>query len=61
MCVPLFVVSNQLADSYKIATVKVNAVSAMMRMWMVDEILNKQNDIILLQEVTRNNFDLTRG
>jgi exonuclease III len=50
-----------LADSYKIATVKVNAVSAMMRMWMLAEILNKQNDIILLQEVTRNDFDQIKG
>jgi hypothetical protein len=33
----------------------------MMRMWMLAEIINKQNDIILLQEVTRNDFDLIKG
>jgi exonuclease III len=48
-------------DTYKTATLKVNAVSAMMRMWMLAEILNKQNDIIMLQEVTRNDFDLIKG
>jgi exonuclease III len=61
ICVPLFVLSNQLADSYKIATVKVNAVSAMMRMWMLAEIINKQNDIILLKGFTRNDFYLING
>ena len=50
-----------MADTYKIATLNVNGVSAMMRIRMLAEFLHKQEDIILLQEVTHNDFDLIRG
>jgi exonuclease III len=50
------------ADNYKIATLNVNGVSAKVRMRMLAYFLRKQEiDIILLQEVTHNDFDLIRG
>jgi len=51
-----------MADTYKIATQNINGLSAMTRMRMLAEFLHKQEiDIILLQEVTHNDFDMIRG
>jgi exonuclease III len=49
-------------DAYKIATLNANGVSAKIRMRMLAEFLRKEDiDIILLQEVTHNDFDLIWG
>jgi exonuclease III len=52
----------EVADTYKIETLNVSGMSAMTRMRMLADFLRKQEiDIILLQEVTHNDFDLIRG
>ena len=51
-----------MADTYKIATLNVNGVSVMMRMRILAEFLHKHEIvIILLQEVTHDDFDVIRG
>jgi len=51
-----------MADIYKIATLNANGISSGMRMRMLEEFLQKQEiDILLLQEVTHNEFVMIRG
>ena len=49
---PVSALSNLMADTYKVATLNVNGVSATIRMRMLVEFLHIQEiDIIILQEV----------
>jgi endonuclease/exonuclease/phosphatase family metal-dependent hydrolase len=51
-----------MVDTYKIATVNVNGVSAITRLRMLADFLYRQEiDILLLQEVTHTDFGMIRG
>jgi ABC-type polysaccharide/polyol phosphate transport system ATPase subunit len=50
-----------MANIYKIATFNVTGISSGMRMRVLEEFLQKQEiDILLVQEVTYNEFDMIR-
>jgi hypothetical protein len=58
----LLFLPNLLEGTYKIATLNIIGMSAMMRMQILTDFLHKQEiDIILLQEVNHTGFDLIRG
>jgi exonuclease III len=51
-----------MAGTYKIATQNINGVSAITRLRMLADVLYKQEiDILLLQDVAHNEFDMTLG
>jgi hypothetical protein len=53
---------NLLADTYKIATLKINGISAIMRMAMLSDFVHKQERIIIvLRDVAHTVFILIRG